>query len=540
MKQYVVYMAIFVACCQAFADNTPDSLDTEVSGRSFLAIEPHFHSGSPEYLSGFRFDRSHAREDGYHGAIEFAVFGSKSHHSKDLTRYFFPNGKESLVVAEQTSLINANTNTPLFTDILSANLNIFTVGDNFQSRITLSPKQSVVGGAIHYRQSFKRNEEKCRGWWFDVLLPISRVHNELNLEETILNADNDNTPLEITDFTTYSSAVEAFNQPLFAYGKISDCAKQMKRTGVSDMEFKIGYEWLDCEPCHLESYLGAIIPTSKKDDAEYLFEAVNGYNGSWGMIWGGSAGIQVWEKAENEQTLRVETSSNSRYLFSHKQLRTLDIKNKPWSRYVNMYANQADAQAAAALALTDARAGRNISTPGVNVLTREVNVTPGFAYTQNMALVYNRCKLQAEVGYNFFARRSERVALKCGTTDATLLPAIKALVGAGATDPIRDITGNEFLLVSTYSPEPVNKIFGQLPMPVDRYTESVVTDDQLDLASAATPNILENTVYGSLGYNHVCKDYPVFGNLGASFTFSKSNNASIERWTVWAKFGVSF
>lgn len=538
MKQYIIYMAILAACVQIHADSRPSSLDTEVSGRSFLALEPHFHSGSPEYISGFRFDRTHMLDDGYHGAFEVAIFGSKSHHSQDLTRYFFPNGKESLIVGEQTSLINP---TDEFTDILAANLNIFTVGDNFRNRITIHPKQSVVGGALHLRKSFRRCEERCRGWWFDVLLPISRVKNELNLEVTDLNAGNDETIVPDLNFTAYNSVIDAFNQDAFMYGKISDCADQMKRTAVSDMELKVGIEWLDCEgPCHLESYLGVIIPTSKRDDAEYLFEAVNGYNGSAGLIWGGSAGIEIWNKQEKDQTLRVETTSNSRYLFKRNQMRTLDVKNKPWSRYASVYANLAEAQEAEALLATSPINARNMGTPGVNVFTRQVSVTPGFAYTQNMALVYNRCRWQAEVGYNFFARRSERVALKCSETNATLLPAIKDLTGAGATRPISDITGNEFLLVSTYTPNPAALIFGQLPMPVARYTESVITDDQLDLASAATPNILENTVYGSFGCNHICKDHPVYGNFGASFTFSKSNNASIERWTIWGKFGISF
>lgn len=536
MKQYIKYFLLLGMSLPAFADRL-DSLDTEISGRSFLAVEPHFHSASAELVSNFRSKHTHLVDDGWHGAAQVAIFGSRSRNSEDLARYFLPNGKTSIIVGERSALPND----PLFPDIFASNIDLVTVGLNFKSRLTIKPKQSVIGGAIHYRQSFRRCEEKCRGWWFDVLLPISRVKNSLNLTEEIINTDNDNTPFVITGLPTFGSAGLAFNQAAFKFGKINDCADQMSRTGVSDMEFKVGYEWLDCEPCHLESYLGFIAPTSKKDDAEYVFEAVNGFNKHFGIIWGGSAGIEVWSRDENDQCLRLETSSNSRYLFKKTQLRSLDVKNKPWSRYTDVYANLADAQAAAALIATNPLLAANIGTPGINVFTREVEVTPGFAYDQNTAIVYSRNKMQAEAGYNFLARRSERVALKCSTNDTALLPAFRALVGGGQTNPIRDVTGNIFLLQSTLNvAPPASAIVAALPVPLLQYANSVITDDQLDLASAATPNTLSHTVYGSLGYNHAYRDYPLFGNVGASFTFSKSNNAAVERWTLWGKFGVSF
>jgi hypothetical protein len=536
MKHYIKHLLLLGICIPAYADSL-SSLDTEVTSRSFLAVEPNFHSCSPELVSAFRSNRTHMLEDGWHGALQIAIFGGRSRKSEDLARYFLPNGHTSLIVGEKTALPN----TTNFPNILASNLGIFTVGDTLVNSISIRPKQSVIGGAIHYRQSFWRNDEKCRGWWFDVLLPISRVKNSVNLTETVINTANNATPLTITGLTTYGTVIAALDQPAFKYGKISDCSDKMHRTGVSDMEFKIGYEWLDCEPCHIESYIGFVAPTSRGDDAEYLFEAVNGFYKHWGVIWGGSAGIEIWSKSENDQCLRIETTSNSRYLFKKDQLRTLDLKNKPWSRYLAVYENQAQALQAQSLITTNPSLAANLSTPGVNVFTRSVEVTPGFAYDQNTALVYKRNKFEGEVGYNFFARRSERLALRCSESNPANLPAIKANIGDGFTDPIRNISGNIFLNVAILNvAPPVSTVVAVLPVPLANYATSAITDDQLDLASGATPNTLEHNIYAAAGYNHEYREHPLAGSIGGSFTFSKSNNAVVERWTVWGKFIVSF
>src|SRR5882672_4220276 len=80
--------------------NSADSCDNEATSKSYLAIQPHFQSQSPEMLASFRNDFMHARDDGKSGAVQFVLFGSGSTNDKDLARYFFPEGNESLIVAE--------------------------------------------------------------------------------------------------------------------------------------------------------------------------------------------------------------------------------------------------------------------------------------------------------------------------------------------------------------------------------------------------------------------------------------------------------
>src|SRR5690606_21046646 len=119
-----------------------------------------------------------------------------------------------------------------------------------------------------------------------------------------------------------------------------------------------------------------------------------------------------------------------------KQIRSFDLKNKPWSRYIDMYINQEQAQ----LALTDADA--ILATPGINILTQHVKVTPGLVHDINSAFVFSVRKFEGEVGYNFFAKRAECVKLACPWIEG---PSLKHSNGNGQTNPIRNIQGNPFL-----------------------------------------------------------------------------------------------
>ncbi|RTL06681.1 hypothetical protein EKK58_05130 [Candidatus Dependentiae bacterium] len=532
MKQYIPCL-LLIGMALPIGAVTNESSDTDVSGRSYLAIQPHFHSSSPELVSGFRGDRSLARQDGWHGAMQFVLFGSRSTHHDNLARYFFPFGKTSLIASEDfKSFKNSTNQVESSNDLLVGNFNIITVGGQnppgFKSRISIQPKQTIVGFGIHYRQSLWQNEEKGRGIWLDVTLPITHVKNELNLEEVIVNTDNDNTPATVTTGVgdgPVGNMIDAFNQKGFLYGKISDCADDMKRTGVADMEIKVGYEWLQNEPCHLESYIGLIVPTGNAPKGEYLFEAVVGSGKHVGLSFGSNFGTQVWCNESKERCLRIEHASHSQYLFKKDHVRSFDLKNRPWSRYLSMYASADDAAAAATAG------NANSFTPGINIMTREVKVTPGFSHNMNSAVIYQSKGLALEGGYNFFARRAEHVEFDCSFPTTA---ALKHVSGQGQTNPLRDISGTSQIEQLT-----ITTIDGNVPVALDDYNQSVITTDDIDLASASTPCNIAHTIYANLGYNWDEREYPMGLHVGGSYTFSNSNNSVVDRWTLWSKFTIS-
>ena len=191
-----------------------------------------------------------------------------------------------------------------------------------------------------------------------------------------------------------------------------------------------------------------------------------------------------------------------------------------------MYASFADAEAAATLGGV---AGREDFTPGINILTQEVDVTPGFMHSLNAAWVFKAKWFQGEIGYNLLSRQSECIKMNC----FPFAPAIKHLFGVGQTNPVRDMTGNFILETSDGS------IAGNFPVPLSLYSQSVLSIADINLASAATPAYLAHTVYGSLGGNFDECRWPILAHFGGSFTFSRATNAVMDRWTIWAKVGVS-
>ena len=69
---------------------------------------------------------------------------------------------------------------------------------------------------------------------------------------------------------------------------------------------------------------------------------------------------------------------------------------------------------------------------------------------------------------------------------------------------------------------------------------SLIQESDLNLNSAATPALFANTLYGTVGFHAYDREYPLFGNFGASYTFSKNNNAVPRRWVLWFKMGLSY
>jgi hypothetical protein len=325
----------------------------------------------------------------------------------------------------------------------------------------------------------------------------------------------------LVDDHVMANMTEAFMQSEWKFGKIDRQARI--RTGVADIELKIGYEWTEQSPYHLESYLGALIPTNRKPNAEYMFDPVVGQGHHIGVIFGNHVGVEIWKDEAKDRDLRIEYSGNTQYLFRNTQCRTVDLVNKPWSRYIEMYSSEEQATVASTLPTAN-NLDHNFATPGINILTLPLKVRPGFSHNMTTSAILRMKSWILEGGYNLYCRQSECVKLACPWCEG---PAIKANLGNGTTNPVRDITGN-------YRLENVTQNVALL-----NYKQNMIKASELDLVSATNPCVITSTIYGTLGYRWDDRDWPLFGNLGASYEFSNSHNGALERWTIWAKLGVS-
>lgn len=496
--------------------------ECEATGKSFLYIRPLFQSASPELVTAVREDRVTLKQDGLLSVAELVVFGSRSTKPENLARYFFPNCKSELAVSDSGGIAIAPA------DLFAQNFNIFTlpVAGNpdgiYESTIEIRPRQTVIGVGFYARKAFCQNWIEGRGFWASINFPFQHVKNNANLCEQQINTGGG--PNLAANDIVFSNMIDALNSPQWLYGKITNC--NLTKNGVADIELKLGYEWIERDPYHLESYIGVKVPTGNKPKAHHLFEPIVGNGGHVGIMFGNAGGLQIWQSCEDDRNLRMEWMAHSQYLFKNRQHRSFDLLNRPWSRYLPLYENLAQAQEALALSVgPNPLLAVNLSTPGINLLTLQADVTPGFQSNMITSFIYNNCNWQAEAGYNLYLRRGECVELACPFPDGI---AIKSRFGEGNTNPINNITNN-FRITDTLA-------FTS----IEFYNFNVITQDQIDTRSAATPCAISHTLFGAATYHWDDQCFPTLVSAGGSYEFTNSNNAILDRWVVWGKLAISF
>ncbi len=514
-------LMVLGAACALFATTLILQADCDcrckTTSHTFFSCRPHFQTATPERVVLFR-DRMNAVEDGHRGAFQAAVYGGQSEKNDRLARFFTPFCKTCLTVSNDLLTQNA--------DLLAQQFGIYTSGTQispfdatpYNSIFCLCPRQAFVGVGLAYRQGFWHCDKKDMSFWFELAMPIEQIRNQIRLCEKF---DNNITP-SIESNTLPANMIQAFNQSAWKYGKINSC-HTMKKAGVADFEVKLGYEWLKNECCFFESFIGVIAPTGNRPTAHYVFEPIVGFNKHTGIELGGSGTYEIWRTCDDTAIIYA-LDMNTMYLFRSCERRSFDVKYKPWSRYMQVYANKEQAIEASGMTGLDEL---SFGTPGINLFTRNLNIEPRMQLVINNGLYFNYCNWQAEIGYNYFMREAECVSLK-GCWEETV--AFKdTFTGGGATNPYQTIGSSLATFIPAIEPSPVGT----------GYDNNVIPLELLDLESAAHPAVSINTIYGSLGYNWDHCNYPLFAGVGAEYEFS-DENTGMERWTVWGKGGISF
>lgn len=504
------------------------------TGHTFFSVRPHFETGSPEREAFFRNEKVDARENGWGGAMQAVVYGGQSVKSCRLAEFFMPFGKRSLNVFEFDPTVGDPTGGDLnpAKDVEARNFNIHTVNGTFNSVIEFSPEQKYIGIGFSYKQALWRCDDHSN-LWLEVAFPVERIQNSMGLTEKVNNDGGGaaaGTGLDGTPFQ--ANMIEAFNQDGWKYGKINAC-HHLTKWGVGYLELKLNWSSAYNDCCRLDTFIGMIAPTGSKVDAKnaaYVFSPVVGNNHHWGFLFGGEMQFKLWECGKHSLSSAYDLSG--RLLLKNHQIRSFDLEDKQWGRYLALYTQP---QAAAAFAAVDPNSG----TSGINQFTRKVQVEPRYSADSNSALIYRYCGLSVEAGYNLFIREAERIcpatpwittdsssaAIAAAACDQNHPLAIQSILGDGALNQARTI-GKNF----DGADEPYN---------VSNFANMQLQQNSADLDSAAHPAIISNTIYGGIGYEWDACTVPMFVALGGSYEFSRANT-TLERWMAFGKFGLSF
>lgn len=514
-KSTLIFLLSAITCAHA-----KDSGDA--TGKTFYAVRPQYQSAMPEKESLF-YDRAFAKDCGWSGAIELVPFYSRTTNSKDLAAYFMYCGKTELL-ADNTAATGSGAagaqGENLERDINVRHFNIrygnFQDNNNlFRSIIQFRPRQTVFGLGLTWRQYLHPKAACEKNWWFELSGPVYHVKNEMRLQEKqqefpspgnlFPGQGNPGTQAKLNMKEAFKGGTT--NRDI-KFGKING---SRKKTGFADLEIKLGYDWVCEDAYYADFWVGALVPTGNKPKAIYMFEPIIGHNKHWGIIGGAHYGLELWSNCD--RSLNWEVACAGKYLFKNDETRMFDLKFRPWSRYMLVIPDDL-----AGLSFREIQAALK---NGSEFFTQKMQVTPRFQGDINTAFVYTGCNVQAEIGYNFWARQAEKVRLDKSWQEG---PAIKNIADSGGGEP-------EINRLSNIGNDNVDA-------DVDYSSETRIKESDLDLASATHPAALSHIVYGALGYRWDDWCWPTFVGFGGSYEFSAVNTA-VNRWTVWGKLGIS-
>lgn len=472
----------------------------DIYGYTFFSIYPPFQTGTPErdlFSQGVVLGCEPCE---WGTGLTAAAFGGFSTSPREISRFFMPFGKISLLVAE-TGAVGAENR-----DVSARHLNIETLDNTFKSFISFSPQQHFAGAGFVYRQRLWHDDCGLVRGWLEISSPLVNIRNSMGFSEVVINNGGgvvdaiglDNSP-------RVGTAKEAFEQPSWKYGRI-EAGTTMTRTGFADIELKIGYRSIAEETHNLRSFVGLVIPTGNTPCGRFVFEPIVGNNGHLGVMWGSHYDIKIWSC--DDQYARVDIDFHARYLFSNHQVRTFDLKDREWSRYMETYRSPLAARFAEET--DNARSG----TSGINLFTVPMRVWPRFLSTVMSSITYVNGSFRGALGYSVFMRQAEFVDF-----DYPRKVALKHADGLGQTTFARTIKDD-------FNPV-INDTF--------HYAE--LSERNVNFGSAAHPSTLATSVYGAIAY--LPADESVHASVGVSYEFATINTV-LDRFTGWIKAGFSF
>jgi hypothetical protein len=441
------------------------------------------------YVNALNFYRRHHQDT--HKSIIYtatALYQNNRKSSALGSALLLGNGSNRVTVAQEPPA-----------DINSAWLNLTGVAplQPFSGSLSIEPRRKVFGYHAHWY--FNLNTW-WHGLWADISTAVVNVRHSLNCEEISSFANGAPGIQSISD---------ALSNPAYKFGKFfcGLCDDEKRRTGIDDVQVRLGYNYTWCDNNQLGIYAIATVPTGRKPTAEFVFEPLVGSRHASGGVGLILAYQFDWCNCGENSQLTLLSDFNYRYVFSAHECRTFDLtRNGPFSRF--LLVSLADNPSAAL--------------PGINFFTQKVNIQPRGTIQWWLALNYECCAWDFEVGYNLFWRQKERIK------NGLMNPGYDiGVFDLGCTDAC---TSSSTATIGSYS---------------ITSDPAFVTINNVDFnpASAVAGRVISNKVYAALATDGCwCDCINWFAGFGGSYEFVDSHDRcnALQYWAVFGKGGISF
>lgn len=514
-----------------------------VTGKTFLMPRATGQDLVLEQAMTYQFIHRENPEPGF--IIASTLFYQESTNPTGLARYFLPNNKTQLVIKGATAggaapdvsatwlqIAGVNTKLPV-----AAGNNSFATAANaalylneFQSKISIRPEIKSFGAMVQLHKSFDFLNNKV---WASALLPFMQMETNAHLREfdvknaistveavPIFSVRNSTPPvtvrrIEQATASTPLNATQGFNNPDWRYGKIKNGTQKL--AGLADIKLMLGYAPLANQFGKINVYGIGTIPMGYKPRSEFLVEPLVGNGRHFALGFGLSGDVKLY--THNCSSFDLMSSLEYNYLFQSCEMRSFDLlANGQWSRYLLVFQPNN---------LNFAGDPGNVPKPGINFFTKDLKVTPQSQVNWLTSLRYVSDRFGIEVGYNLWWKDQEHVRLAKTWDEQISLARIDFI----STPAINPFTIQSFPQATISSA--TNQLSGTPAAPV-----TLVTQSDLNIASAANPSVLSHKIYMAMNVGgSCCQNIWQFG-LGSSYEFA-DGNCTIDQWGIWMKCNLS-
>lgn len=405
------------------------------------------------------------------GSQFYVIYQDSTNEQAKLTKYFtFDNKTELSIKGDGISTTNR--------DIRAEWVGLPT---DFDGVLTLAPAQKRIGAAVELRHAFSKHLEfgLLRNFWLGCTFSFESLKYETGIKAVS---------------GSQAALLLAFNNPNLEYGRI---APQTISKGLSEARLSLGVDFKPAYQTDFTLYSYLSIPGSMQSHtAEYLFEALRGYNHHFGIGFGTHIQLPIYQSQNSDIFFYLDGDVNN--LFSSRQMRVLDLNDKPWSRFLLL--NRADGTSV-------------VSTPATQILTQTVHVKSYAVGDLALGFRWQVNNLQLELGYALWGHGTEVLELVDNFAPDYGI-AGSTLTSSASKSTISTLAAND----ATFTP---------------------IVQTDLNLISGAAGSVITNRINGALGYTYFGKKIDTLIGIGWLFEVPQ-NNSMVRQWGLWGKIGLFF
>jgi hypothetical protein len=366
------------------------------------------------------------------------------------------------------------------------------------------------------------NHTLFENWFINLSVPVTWLETNLNPQGT------------------NSVVVNAFNNPNFNFVRMTP--GEMTNARITQFSLSLGTRYMADDDTHVISTTGVIVPLVEQDCSRSLFQPVQGFNAHFGFDTNVFFQFPICQKHEySKSKILFFLDVHNNFLARNHQLRTFDIRNNPFSRYM-LFLDRAT----------------NTTIPAMNALTIRARVEPFMITNMATGFRFKHHDSFGEIGYELWAHGAERVTPEpkseyhvdpCNTWyDDRYGFAFINMQGQLAkvnmtSGAVEALAPGE--LGQTASQSTINYVAapdGQASCcPTPTFTQKNVYFRLIDLdhISAGCASSITHRGYASITFGTKGTKRDCFANFGL-FIEAAQNNAALCFWGGWFKMGLTF